>query len=127
MNTDKILEYLPLIITITSTIYYFLKARKAGKTMAEALHVAINTLKVEDKMEAGAFKAELVDKVEAVSQALNVSNEAKQQVTKVLNSGHELDIKLGSIKGKPIYLGDVTGIGSALAAALQKIRGIRIK
>ena len=125
---DTFLLVLPWLISGLSILFSFLKAKKDGKTWAEALHVAVNTLKVEDKMVNGAFKPELVEKVGAVSEALQVSTEAKQKVEQILKEGREVDdIKIASINGKPIYLGDIAGIGSTLAAAINRIRKIRLK
>ena len=123
---DTFLAWLPWLITALTALFSLIKAKKDGKTWIEALNVAVNTLKVEEKMENGAFKPELVQKVSAVSEALQVSNEAKEKVERILKEGREVnDIKIASIKGKPIYLGDITGIGSALAAAIKRIRQIR--
>jgi len=125
---DTFLLILPWLISGLSILFSFLKAKKDGKTWAEALHVAVNTLKVEDKMVDGSFKPELVEKVGVVSEALQVSAEAKAKVETILKEGKEVDdIKIASIKGKPIYLGDIAGIGSALAAAINRIRKIRLK
>jgi hypothetical protein len=125
---DTFLLVLPWLISGLSILFSFLKAKKDGKTWAEALHIAVNTLKVEDKMQDGAFKPELIEKVAVVSEALQVSAEAKAKVETILKEGREVDdIKLASINGKPIYLGDIAGIGSTLAAALNRIRKIRLK
>lgn len=126
ITLENVLTILPWAITALTILLAFLKARRDGKTWMEALHVAINTLKVEDKMVEGSFKTELVEKAEAVSQALQVSKDAKEKVQQVLKEGREQDIKIASIKGKPIYLGDVAGVGSSLAAALKKLRTIRL-
>jgi multidrug efflux pump subunit AcrB len=70
----------------------------------------------------------LVEKVGAVSEALQVSAEAKKKVETILKEGREVDdLKIASINGKPIYLGDIAGIGSTLAAAINRIRKIRLK
>jgi uncharacterized membrane protein (DUF485 family) len=119
---------LPWVISALSIVFAFIKAKRDGKTWSEALHVAVNTLKVEDKMQNGAFKPELVEKVGAVSEALQVSKEAKEKVEQVLKEGREVDdIKIASINGKPIYLGNIAGIGSTLAAAINRIRKIRLR
>lgn len=125
---DTFLLVLPWLISGFSILFSFLKAKKDGKTWAEALHIAVNTLKVEDKMQDGAFKPELIEKVAVVSEALQVSAEAKAKVETILKEGREVDdIKIASINGKPIYLGDIAGIGSTLAAAINRIRKIRLK
>jgi len=125
---DTFLMVLPWLISGLSILFSFLKAKRDGKTWAEALHIAVNTLKVEDKMQDGAFKPELIEKVAVVSEALQVSAEAKAKVETILKEGREVDdIKIASINGKPIYLGDIAGIGSTLAAAINRIRKIRLK
>lgn len=126
MTLDNALMILPWVLWLGTLLLAVLKLRKQGKTWAEAFHVAINTLKVEDKMVDGTFSPDLVKKVGAVAEALQVGKEAKEKVEKVLSEGKELDIKVGSIKGKPIYLGDITGIGSTLAAALRRLKGIKL-
>lgn len=125
---DTLMIVLPWLISAMSLIFSFIKAKRDGKTWAEALSVAVNTLKVEDKMVDGSFKPELVEKVGAVSEALQVSAEAKKKVETILKEGREVDdLKIASINGKPIYLGDIAGIGSTLAAAINRIRKIRLK
>lgn len=118
---------LPWLITILTVFLALIKAKRDGKTWMEALHVAVNTLKVEDKMIDGEFKEELVSKAGKVSEALQVSKEAKEKVEQVLKEGREVKggIKLASINGQPIYLADVAGVGSALSAALQRLRKIK--
>lgn len=126
-KTDLFFAILPWLITLLTMVLAVIKARKDGKTWSEALHIAVNTMKVEDKMDSGAFKPELVQKVGVVSEALQASAEAKEKVEKILREGREVDdIKIASINGKKIYLGDLTGIGSALAAAINRIRKIRL-
>lgn len=126
MTIENALAILPWILWLLTIVVAVLKQRKLGKTWAESLAVAVNTLKVEDKMVNGVFQPDLVEKVGKVAEVLQVSKEAKESVEKVLKEGKELDIKIGSIKGKPIYLGDVAGVGSSLAAALKRIRAIRL-
>lgn len=124
---DLFFTVLPWLITLLTMVFAVIKARKDGKTWSEALHIAVNTMKVEDKMDSGTFKPELVQKVGVVSEALQASTEAKEKVEKILREGREVDdIKIASINGKKIYLGDLTGIGSALAAAINRIRKIRL-
>lgn len=125
-TASNVAAALPWIITGLSFVYAFWRHKKDGKTTMEALTLAVNTLKVEDKMVEGGFKPELIRKVDAAAEALQVSKEAKAKVEAVLKEGREVnDIKIASINGKKIYLGDLTGVGSVLAATLGRIRSIK--
>lgn len=126
LTLENFIAILPWVAAVASFIYNVYQYRKAGKTLAEAVTLTINTMKVEDKMTDGAFKSELIQKAEAAAEVLQVSKEVKNKVQTVLKEGREMDIKLGSINGKKIYLGDVAGIGSALAAALGRLRAIKL-
>lgn len=126
LTVDNVAAALPWLMTALSFIYSVWKSKKDGKTTMEALTLAVNTLKVEDKMVEGGFKPELIRKVDAAAEALQVSKEAKAKVEAVLKEGREVnDIKIASINGKKIYLGDLTGVGSVLAATLGRIRSIK--
>lgn len=128
LTVDNVLTILGYLISAATFLAAFLRERQNKKTAAEALTLAINTLKVEDKMPGGSFSPALVAKVSAAAEALQVGEAAKAEVVKVLAEGqHVNDLKIGSINGKPIYLGSALGIGSALAAAIRKLRGIRLK
>ena len=128
-DIDNIITALSLVGMIISWLMAFLKDKKDKKTLAESVTLAFNTLKVEDKMNAGAFSTALVKKAEAAAEVLQVGQEAKNAVTSALRDGQTVpnDLKIGSINGQPIYLGSIMGVGSALAAALRKLRGIRLK
>jgi len=128
-DIDNIITVLSLAGMVISWFMAFLKAKKDKKTLAESVNLAFNTLKVEDKMNAGIFSPALVKKAEAAAAVLQVGADAKQAVTSALKEGQTIpnDLKIGSINGQPIYLGSIMGVGSALAAALRKIRGIRLR
>jgi hypothetical protein len=125
LTTDNIIFVSGWIVFLATLVERFFAARKAGKTAAEAITVLLNTMKVEDKMlPDGRFKPELIEKADQVSKTLEVSTAAQAQVKEILTSGKTQDIKLGSIKGKPIYLGHVAGIlgiGGSLAAKVREI------
>jgi hypothetical protein len=113
-----------VVIPAISAAVVLYKSLKADKDIAEAVTLAVNVLKVEDKMlPNGKFSTELTAKVASAADALQVGAKAKQQVTDIINTGHTADLKIASINGKPIYLGSVLGIGAGLAAALRRIRG----
>lgn len=126
-NVDTAISTVSVIITVATIVMSVLKSKKEGKTLGEALTLLVNVLKVEDKMTPdGKFKQDLIDKTQVAAEALKVGQEAKDQVTKIISNGeHAGDIKVASIKGKPIYVGDIVGIGSSLAGALLKLRGLR--
>jgi len=127
-DIDKIITILATVGMVVSWLVAFLKARKDKRTLAESITLAINTLKVEGKMANGSFAPDLIAKAEAAAEVLQVGEAAKAEVVKALKEGeHVNDLKIGSIRGQPIYLGSALGIGSALAAALRKIKSIRLR
>lgn len=108
---------------LASWLAAYLKARRDGKAISEAVTLAINVLKVEEKMTNGAFKQELIEKADVAAEVLQTGERARDEVMQALQMGREVpDLKIGSIKGKPIYLGQIAGVGAALAAALRKLR-----
>jgi hypothetical protein len=127
-DLDNVITLCSLIGMVATGLVAFFKARRDKKTLAEAVTLALNTLKVEGKMVDGAFNDAIVAKAEVAAEALQVGTAAKDEVMKALMVGQQVnDIKIASINGQPIYLGSALGIGTALASALRKIRGIRLR
>lgn len=101
---------------------------------SEAMILLVNTLKDETKMESDgkAFSQATVTKIDQVAQATKAGataiSEAKAVITTVntrdITTANPGDLKIGSYKGKPVFLSDATAIGSKLAAALGVLRGI---
>jgi hypothetical protein len=128
ITLDQIITVISVVAFLASLAANFLQARKAGKTVAEALTLMINTLKVESKMlPDGTLDPALIAKAEKAAEVLQVGQQAKVEVTKALQGQHVNDLKVASINGKPIYLGQIAGVGGALAAALRKVKGIRLR
>lgn len=122
-DLDRIISVISLIAMLASWLTAYLKARRDGKAISEAVTLAINVLKVEEKMNNGAFKQELIEKADVAAEVLQTGERARDEVMQALQMGREVpDLKIGSIKGKPIYLGQIAGVGAALAAALRKLR-----
>jgi len=119
---DLVLLALPWIVTLATIIINMIKNRRAGKTWEESFTILINTLKDEAKMKDGGFSKDAVDKAKAVAQVIGAGKDAQDKVEAALTQGKEQDIKIGSINGKPIYLGNALGIGSALASILKGFR-----
>ncbi len=122
MDADTIVTYAGYLVAILTAAISLYKSHKAGKTLAQALVVMANTLKDESKMQAGQFGRETIVKAEAFATTIGANDQAVEEVKKALN-GKELDIKLGSYKGKPVYLSDALGIGSVI----QGFRGLFVK
>lgn len=113
-----------VVIPAISAAIVFYRDMKNEKDLAETAALAVNTFKVESKMlPDGKFPADLANKVAEAADALQVGAKAKQQVTDIVVGGQTADLKIGSIRGQPIYLGSVLGIGAGLAAALRRLRG----
>ena len=108
-----ILENWELVALIIGFVYHVYKLRKQGKTTLEALQLAFNELKDETKMVEGKFSQEAVKKLEEVAERIDTSKQAVTQVKQAMQ-GAEIDVKLGTYKGKPIYLSEALGIGAAI-------------
>jgi hypothetical protein len=119
---DLVLLALPWIVTLATIVINMIKNRRAGKTWEESFTILINTLKDEAKMKDGGFSKDAVDKANAVAKVIGAGKDAQDKVEAALTEGKEQDIKIGSINGKPIYLGNALGIGSALAGILKGFR-----
>lgn len=107
------------VIAVGSFVWHFIQSRKNGKSAAQALLIAINTLKDEHKLSDGQFTRATIEKAEKVAEAIGANDVAVEQVKTALK-GQEVDLRLGSYKGKPIYLSDALGAGG-LIKNLKKI------
>ena len=108
-----ILENWELIALVLGFLWHVYKLRKQGKTTLEALQLAFNVLKDEAKMVDGRFSENTVKKLEEVAETIDTSKQAVTQVKQAMQ-GAEIDVKLGTYKGKPIYLSEALGIGAAI-------------
>ena len=108
-----ILENWELAVLVIGFAYHVYKLRKQGKTTLEALQLAFNVLKDEAKMVDGKFSKDTVKKLEEVAETIDTSKKAVTQVKQAMQ-GAEIDIKLGSYRGKPIFLSEALGIGAAI-------------
>lgn len=114
MNMDTVVQYAGYLITILTILVSLYRARKAGQTMAQALIIAVNTLKDEDKMTAtGQFTPETIKKAQDFATSVGADDAAIEKV-KVALQGREIDLKVGTYKGKPIYLSEALGIAGLL-------------
>lgn len=119
---NLIMTLLPWLVSLVTLIISVIKLRKSGKTWEETFAILVNTLKDEKKMVEGGFSKDAVAKAQEVAKILGAGQEAEKKVQEILTKGKEQDIKIGSINGKPIYLGKALGIGSALAAIVKGFR-----
>lgn len=119
MDADTIITYLGYIVAILSTIISLYKSHKAGKTLAQALVVLANTLKDETKMLDGKFSPETLQKAEEMAMTIGANDVAVEEVKKAL-TGKELNLKLASWKGKPVYLSDLLKFGG-IAQGIGKL------
>lgn len=119
LTIDDIATYLGYVVAALTAAMHVYLAHRQGKTVAETLIILANTLKDESKMPGGTFSPETIKKAEEFATTIQADDKAIEQVKEVL-SGRELDLKLGSFKGKPIYLSDALKLGG-LASALGKL------
>jgi len=113
MDIDTIVNYLGYVVAILTAAISLYKSHKAGQTLAQSLIVLANTLKDESKMVGGQFTLKTVEKAEEVAREIGANDVAVEQVKQALK-GKELDMKLGSWKGKPVYLSDALQIGGII-------------
>lgn len=128
------------LISVGITALLFLKAMVSQKlTFREAMIVLANTLQDEKKLVAGQFTTATVTKIDNVGQAAGASPsavEAARQTITTINqavanaqpatpatpavaSSGSGDIKVGSMNGRPIYLGQVVGWSAQAKAAMD--------
>ena len=126
-HQDLILTAAFYILSVGSVLVSAIKQKLSAQ---EAILLVVNTLKNEEQMHAGGevFKQDTIAKVDKVASAMSAGSTAVEQVKAALVTPAGVtipgDIKLGSLNGKPIYLSNVTGVGSTLAAALSVLKGI---
>lgn len=121
---DAIILWSPYVITAVSLLFAFARELKAGKTLQEAVMLVANTLKDEAKMADGKFSDATIAKVEKVAEVIKAGDDAKKAVTSALSNGeHTNDIKVGSLGGRPIYIGQVVTTGAALLEFWRRIKG----
>lgn len=123
---DSIILWAPYVITLVTILLSAVKSIKAGKTLEESVLLVVNTLKDENKMQDGKFSQATIDKVERVATVISAGAEAQEKVKAVLVNGeHSDDVKIGSVNGKPLYIGQVVTTGSALLSFWEKIKGMK--
>lgn len=113
MDIDTLVTYAGYLVAILTAAVSLYKSHKAGKSFAEAMTVLVNTLKDENKMVDGKFSSATLEKAEALANTIGANDVAVEQVKSALK-GKELDIKLGSLKGKPVYLSDALQVGGII-------------
>lgn len=113
MDADTIITYAGYLVAVLTAAISLYKSHKAGKTFAEAITVLVNTLKDEGKMVEGQFSHATIEKAKVFATTIGANDAAVEQVKSALQ-GKELDIKLGSLKGKPVYLSDALSIGGII-------------
>lgn len=123
---DTIILWAPYVVTLVTILLSVAKSIRAGKTLQDAILIVANTLKDENKMESGKFSDATIAKVERVAGVISAGAEAETTVKKVLTGGaHTNDVKVGSVNGKPIYIGQVVTTGAALLEFWNKLRGLK--
>lgn len=122
-SLDTVLAALPWVILLLTIIRNVWASRRAGKSWEETMTIIVNTLKDEQKMVDGNFSPDALAKAKEISAVIGAGKEAQAKAEEVLSQGKETnDIKIGSINGKPIYLGSALGLGSALAGIAKGFR-----
>ena len=119
MNVEQVIQYAGYAVAVLTAIISVYKNYKQGKSAGEIITILVNVLKDENKMVGGKFSPEALKKAEEVAITIGANDVAVEEAKKALK-GNEIDVKIGSYKGKPIYLSDAIGAGSIM----KKIRKI---
>lgn len=119
MTFDNFITYSGYLVAVLTAIISMYRSYKAGKGFAEITTILVTTLKDEGKMIDGQFSPATLQKAQEVANTISADSIAVEQVKSVLR-GRESDIKLGSYKGKPVYLSDAIGF-SSIARGIFKI------
>lgn len=121
-TTNTILSITPYLVLALTMFMTVVSARREGKSWSDAFAACLEIAKDKQKLEASGYKPEMIDSITETSVAIEDSVNAKAKAEEVLHSESQ-GIKVGSINGKPIYLGNVLGVGSALAGIFGALRG----
>jgi len=111
MTMENFITISGWIVAALTGIRLVYNGYQAGKSVAEIATILVNTLKDEGKMIDGQFSPATLQKAQEVANTISADSVAVEQVKQVLK-GRETDIKLGSYKGKPVYLSDAIGFSS---------------
>lgn len=124
------MEWLDLLYAKSDTlslaallIYVILKAVAMKLNLTQALQLAINVLKDEDKQVDDEFTNATVDKVDAVAAEIKADVKAVTAVKEALDkSSAKGGTKIASIGGKPIYAEDVASRITRIKALVDLLR-----
>ena len=119
-------EVAAMLVSLVVAIIQAVRERMKAK---DAILLLLNTLKDEGKQEQGKqFTTATIKKLEEVAEYTDATKDTIEHVKETISEvNREKGIKIGSYKGKPIYLRDaaqVAPVGKALGAALGVLRGI---
>jgi hypothetical protein len=110
---EEYVTYAGYVIAAFTALVHLYRAHKAGKTYAEAMLILANTLKDESKMNGGVFSPDTIKKAEEFATTIGANDKAVEEVKTVLKGNH-LDVKLGTFRGKAIFLSDALKLGGIL-------------
>ncbi|MDD5486813.1 MAG: hypothetical protein PHW65_04600 [Dehalococcoidales bacterium] len=121
LTANDVVAIIGYLIAALTAIVSFYRSYKAGKSASEALLIVINALKDEEKMVDGAFSKQTLQKIEDFATTIQADDKAVKQAKQALQ-GRELDVKIGSFKGKPIFLSDALKLGGLVSAVRKAVR-----
>jgi hypothetical protein len=139
---NYITTHIDTIIAVLAALGAFAQAIKQKITAGEALVLLGNALQNEKQMVNGQFTGATVQKIEQIGAATGASPAAVAAVTNTITKINQAaatspagdpsapapaatgDIKIGSLNGKPVYLGQVVGVSRQAQAVVEIFRGI---
>ena len=110
-----------IILFIVGIVVLIIKNMLNGRKFKNALILAINAMKDESKIKDDKFDFSLVKKVKEINKLHVGDAKAAKEVEKLIESMNNKDgMKVGSYKGKPIYVRDVAGVIGMLGGIFRK-------
>lgn len=113
-------ELLSIGITVLLAIIEIVRERMKSK---DALMLLLNSLKDENKMQGNKFSDALIDKLYQVAEVQKVGKDALEEVKQTIEKPRD-GLRIGSYRGKPIYVQDVGVVARWVSALYSSVKGV---
>lgn len=118
---DFLVENKETIIELVAILFVIAHAVKQKMSFRQTIALVINTLKDEEKMDGDQFTPETKVKLEEIAKEIGANSKALEEAKRGLDSTHS-GTKIGSHKGKPIYLEDVLKKVSLIGGLINSVK-----
>ena len=111
------------IATLVTLILAIVKIIRDKVEAKNALMLLLNSLKNENQMAGNQFTKELLEKVQSVAEIQKVSQDTLKEVVETIEKPRD-GLKIGSYKGKAIYVQDVGVVSTAISTVYNAVKGL---